>query len=169
VGVPPAVIGFGEFVQTRSRDLLRTGWLLTGDWALAQELVQTALLGCLPRWDSVSAPDAYVRAAIVNAYLSWRRRRSASERPSTTMPDTPGPDELARADVRASVRGALAALSARERTVVVLRYYADLSEADTAAALGIAAGSVKRYAADALAKLRVDPALGGLLTEEVTE
>jgi RNA polymerase sigma factor (sigma-70 family) len=77
-------------------------------------------------------------------------------------------DEVGPAEVRASVRAALAALSPRERTVVVLRYYTDLSEADTAAALGIAVGSVKRYAADALAKLRVDPALDGLLTEEVT-
>jgi RNA polymerase sigma-70 factor (sigma-E family) len=165
--VSVGVVGFGEFVATRSRDLLRTGWLLTGDWGEAEDLVQTALLRCLPRWESVTTPDAYVRAAIVNAYLSWRRRRAASERPVAVVPEASAVDEVGPAEVRASVRAALAALSPRERTVVVLRYYADLSEADTAAALGIAVGSVKRYAADALAKLRADPALDGLLTEEV--
>ena len=162
------VIGFVEFVQSRSRDLLRTGWLLTGDWALAEDLVQTALLRCFRQWSSVRAPDAYVRAALVTAYLSWRRRRAATERTTATLPDTAAPDDLGPADLRASVHTALSALSPRERTVVVLRYYTDLSEADTATALGIAVGSVKRYAADALAKLRADPALTGLLTEEVT-
>lgn len=161
------MIAFGEFVRTRSRELLRTGWLLTGDWHEAEDLVQTALLRCFRRWDSIAAPDAYVRAAVVNGYLSARRRRAAGERAMATVPETPAVDDLGPAEVRASVRAALAALSPRERSVVVLRYYADQSEAETAAALGIAVGSVKRYASDALAKLRADPALAGLLTEEV--
>jgi RNA polymerase sigma-70 factor (sigma-E family) len=158
---------FGEFVKSRSRDLLRTGWLLTGDWGLAEDLVQTALMRCWPRWDSVSAPDAYVRAAIVNAYLSWRRRRSARELVGNDL-DSPAADALGPVELRACVKVALAALSPRERVVVVLRYFLDLSEADTAATLGIAAGSVKRYSADALAKLRTAPSLRGLLTEEAT-
>ena len=159
-------VDFNEFVRTRSRALLRLGWLLTGGWSSAEDLVQTALLRCWPRWGSVTAPDAYARAAVVNAHLSWRRRRAAHEL-LTSGPDSPAPDELGSAEVRESVRAALEALTARERAVVVLRYYLDLSEADTATTLGIAPGSVKRYAADALAKLRTAPSLRGLLTEEV--
>lgn len=158
--------GFREFVQTHSRDLLRTGWLLTGDWVLAEDLVQTALLHCWPKWSTVVAPEAYVRKAMLNTYLSWRRNRSASERPVPDVPEV-AVDER-HPEEREAVRVALTALTPRERAVVVLRYYADLSVADTAAELGIAEGSVKRHAADALAKLRVAPALTGLLSEEVS-
>jgi RNA polymerase sigma factor (sigma-70 family) len=85
----------------------------------------------------------------------------------TSGVDMPAVDEVGPAEVRTCVRAALASLSPRERATVVLRYYADLSEADTAAELGIAAGTVKRYAADALTKLRAAPSLRGLPTEEV--
>ena len=161
------VVGFDEFVRSRSRDLLRVGWLLTGDWNLAEDLVQIALARCWPRWESVTAPDAYVRAAVVNAHLSWRRRRAAGELLDPGL-DSPAADDLGPAEVRECVRVALAALSPRERAVVVLRYYLDLSETDAAASLGVAVGSVKRYAADALAKLRSAPSLSGLLSEEVS-
>jgi RNA polymerase sigma-70 factor (sigma-E family) len=165
--MPGDAADFREFITTNSRDLLRTGWLLTGDWALAEDLVQITLLRCWPHWSSIATPDAYVRSALVKTFVSTRRRRWAGEQPAAALADVPAPDAFGPADVRASVRSALAALPARERAVVVLRYYADLSEADTAAALGIAPGTVKRYASDALAKLRADPALDGLLTEEV--
>jgi RNA polymerase sigma-70 factor (sigma-E family) len=158
---------FREFVESRSRDLLRTGWLLTGDWAQAEDLVQTALLQCWPKWPTLTMPDAYVRKALLNAFLSWRRRRSTRERASDTLPELESADLLGPAEVRESVRAALAALAPRERAVVVLRYYADLSEAETAHLLRLAPGSVKRYAADALTKLRAAPSLAGLLTEEV--
>jgi RNA polymerase sigma factor (sigma-70 family) len=104
---------------------------------------------------------------MVNGYLSWRRRRWSGEQPSAVLVDVPAADALGAVEVRAAMRVALAALAPRERAVVVLRYYTDMSEADTAAALGLAVGTIKRYAADALAKLRADPALQGLLTEEV--
>jgi RNA polymerase sigma-70 factor (sigma-E family) len=165
--VPAAAEDFREFVTGNSRDLLRTAWLLTGDWALAEDLVQTALLRCWPRWASIAAPAPYVRTALVRTFVTTRRRRWVGEQPGAVLTDLPAPDAIGPADLRASVRLALTALSPRERAVVVLRYYADMSEADTATALGIAAGSVKRYASDALAKLRADPALHGLLTEEV--
>jgi RNA polymerase sigma-70 factor (sigma-E family) len=154
-------------VNSHSRELLRTGWLLTGDWAQAEDLVQTALLKCWPRWASLASPEAYVRAVMANDYLSWRRRRWSGEQPSAVLVDVPAADALGAVEVRAAMRVALAALAPRERAVVVLRYYTDMSEADTAAALGLAVGTIKRYAADALAKLRADPALQGLLTEEV--
>ena len=166
--MPAETAGFREFVTTNSRDLQRAAWLLTGDWAAAEDLVQVALFRCWPRWSSIAAPESYVRSALVRSFLSARRRRWIGEQPSASLADLPAPDAIGSADVRASVRSALAALPPRERAVVVLRYYADMSEADTAAALGISAGSVKRYASDALAKLRADPALDGLLTEEVT-
>lgn len=158
--------GFRDFVATQSRDLLRTGWLLSGDWAQAEDLVQTALLACWPKWSSLTAPDAYVRKAMLNTFLSWRRRRSAGERVSDSLPEAVADDLVGPADLRESVRSALAALAPRERAVVVLRYYADRSEAETAHLLGLAPGSVKRYAADALAKLRAAPSLAGLLTED---
>jgi RNA polymerase sigma factor (sigma-70 family) len=129
--------------------------------------VQTALLRCWPKWASIASPDAYVRTALVNAFLSWRRRRSAAELVSDALPGSATADLVGSADVRESVRTALAALAPRERAVVVLRYYTDRSEAETAQLLGLAPGSVKRYAADALAKLRSAPSLTGLLTEEV--
>jgi RNA polymerase sigma-70 factor (sigma-E family) len=166
--VPTETAAFREFVSANSRDLQRTAWLLTGDWAAAEDLVQTVLLRCWPRWSSIAAPESYVRSALVRTFVSARRRRWTGERPVAELADLPAPDAISPADVRASVRSALAALAPRERAVVVLRYYADLSELDTAEALGISAGSVKRYASDALAKLRADPALHGLLTEEVT-
>jgi RNA polymerase sigma-70 factor (sigma-E family) len=165
--MPAAPAEFREFVNSHSRELLRTGWLLTGDWAQAEDLVQTALLKCWPRWASLATPEAYVRAVMVNGYLSWRRRRWSGEQPSAVLVDVPAADALGAVEVRAAMRVALAALAPRERAVVVLRYYTDMSEADTAAALGLAVGTIKRYAADALAKLRADPALQGLLTEEV--
>lgn len=166
--MPAETAGFREFVTTNSRDLQRAAWLLTGDWAAAEDLVQTALLRCWPRWSSIATPESYVRSALVRSFLSGRRRRWVGEQSSAALADLPAPDAIGSADLRASVRSALAALPPRERAVVVLRYYADMSEADAAAALGISAGSVKRYASDALAKLRADPALHGLLTEEVT-
>jgi RNA polymerase sigma-70 factor (sigma-E family) len=166
--VADTAAAFREFVDANSRDLLRAGWLLTGDWAQAEDLVQTALLKCWPRWASIATPGTYVRSALVRTFVSSRRRRWIGEQPSAVLADLPAPDAIGPADVRASVRTALAALAPRERAVVVLRYYADFSEADTATALEIAVGTVKRYASDALAKLRADPALEGLLTEEVT-
>lgn len=165
--MPDPAIGFREFVDAHSRDLLRAGWLLTGDWAQAEDVVQTALLQCWPKWASIDVPEAYVRAAMARVFISARRRRWTREQPVALLADVIAPDALGPAEIRTAVRTALVALTPRERAVVVLRYYADMSEAGTAAALGIAVGSVKRYASDALAKLRADPALAGLLTEEV--
>lgn len=165
--MPDPATDFREFVHAHTRDLLRAGWLLTGDWALAEDIVQTALLHCWPKWASIETPEAYVRAAMANAFIAARRRRWTRERPVALLADVVAPDAFGPVEVRTAVRSALSALSPRERAVVVLRYYADMSEADTAAALGIAVGSVKRYASDALAKLRAEPALAGLLTEEV--
>jgi RNA polymerase sigma-70 factor (sigma-E family) len=167
VFVPTDAAGFREFVDAHSRDLLRMAWLLTGDWGRGEDLVQAALLRCWPKWSTIEVPQAYVQAAMLNVFLSWRRRRWTDEQASDRLPETAAPDALGAVEVRTAVRSALLALSPRERAVIVLRFYTDLSEAETARVLDIAVGTVKRYASDALARLRADPALAGLLTEEV--
>jgi RNA polymerase sigma-70 factor (sigma-E family) len=149
-------VAFQDFVVARRRALLRTAWLLTGDWHTAEDLVQTALMRCYPHWQRIASdnPDAYVRKAIVNAHASSWRRRWHGERPTADLPDRPGSDEYGAADARRLLITALRRLPARQRAVVVLRYYEDLSEAETAAALGCSLGTVKSQAAKALASLR---------------
>jgi len=158
-------IGFEEFVAARSPALLRTAWLLTGDDGLAQDLVQTALAKAWPRWDTVrhDDPEGYVRAILANTYATWWRRRWRGEAPTATPPEQQvEPDAYAAADLRESVRLALAVLPRGQRAVVVLRHFDDLTEAQTAAALGISVGTVKSQHARAMAALRTSPHLEGL-------
>lgn len=149
-------IEFQAFVLARRRALLRTAWLLTGDWHTAEDLVQTALMRCYPQWPRIASdnPDAYIRKAIVNVHASSWRRRWHGERPTADLPDHPGSDVYDAADSRRLLVAAIRRLPPRQRAVVVLRYYEDLSEAETAAALGCSVGTVKSQAAKALASLR---------------
>jgi RNA polymerase sigma-70 factor (sigma-E family) len=164
--------GFAEFVRASSRELLRTGWLLTGNWASAQDLVQTALAKTWPRWDVVdaAAASAYVRRVMVTTFLAWRRRRWSGELPVEELPDgdPSGVDAFAQADLAVSVRAALLDLPPRQRAVIVLRYFLDLTEVATAAALDCSVPTVKTHSARALATLRATPGLadepGGLDT-----
>jgi len=162
--------GFAQFVEARRRALLRTAWLLTGDWALAEDLVQTALVRSWPRWERIwgrGDPEMYVRQVMVNTWSGWRRRRWRAEQPSGAVPDGPaGGDLAAEAALRVAVRGALGLLSDRQRAVLVLRVFDDLSEAQVAEVLGCAVGTVKSTMARAVARLRDDPALGELLERE---
>jgi RNA polymerase sigma-70 factor (sigma-E family) len=164
--------GFGEFVEARSRSLLRSAWLLTGDWAAAQDLVQVALTKTWPRWEHIlrrDDPEVYVRRIMINTSNTWRRRRWHAEIPTETLPEQATVDPgFAYAERRDALQAALAGLSRRQRAVIVLRYFDDLSEEQTAAVLGCAVGTVKSTAARSLAKLRLDPALQGMLTEETT-
>ena len=85
-GRPSEPDGFREFVETRSSALLRSGWLLTGDWPSAEDLVQTALAAAWPRWATLTrqdAPELYVRKIMVNTFLRWRRRRWTGCRPDS--------------------------------------------------------------------------------------
>ncbi len=159
-----AGIGFEEFVAARSPALLRTAWLLTGDDGLAEDLVQTALAKAWPRWTTVAHddPEAYVRAIVANTYATWWRRKWRGEVPTEALPDRSGGDPFAAVDVRESVRRALAGLTRGQRAVVVLRHFDDLTEAQTAAALGISVGTVKSQNARAMAALRTSPHLVGL-------
>jgi RNA polymerase sigma-70 factor (sigma-E family) len=162
--------GFAQFVEARQQALQRTAWLLTGDWAVAEDLVQTALVRSWPRWGRIRRrddPEIYVRRAMVNTWASWRRRRWWGERPSEAVPDRPAAgDVAAEVVVRVAVQGALRSLTARQRAVFVLRVYDDLTEAQVAHVLGCAVGTVKSTMAQAAARLRADPHLAGLMDRE---
>lgn len=157
---------FAEYVAARGRALQRTAFLLTDDWALAEDLVQTALSRAYPRWSRVedSGADAYLRRVIVNTWSSWWRRKWRGELPSSSLPDNETTEPYADADRRTAVKTALARLPRAQRAVVVLRFHEDWSEQDVAHALGVSVGTVKSHTARALAKLRADRALDGYST-----
>lgn len=151
---------FAEFVSVRAPALLRTAYLLTGDWALGEDLLQTALASTWRRWGRLTGePEPYLRRTMLNTYLSWRRRRWSGEVTTGVLPERALDDTTANADERDLVWTALRRLPRRQRAVVVLRYYEDLTEAETANLLGITVGTVKSQASKALATLRVDSTL----------
>jgi RNA polymerase sigma-70 factor (sigma-E family) len=152
---------FAELAADRMPALLRYAHLLTGERARAEDLVQSALAAAYRhrrRIDPATA-EAYVRKAVLNAYLSWWKRGRSRERVTDRPPDRPQPDSAAAVDERDAMWSALATLPPRQRAVLVLRYYEDLSEAEIARVLDIAPGTVKSQAAKALASLRASAAL----------
>lgn len=167
---------FAAFVEARAPRLLRTAWLLTGDAVAAEDLLQSALARTWPHWPALAAggeAEAYVRRAMVNTQISWWRRRWRGEVPTAEPPERPSTsDAYAAVDDRAALGAALRTLPPRQRAVVVLRYYEDLSEAQVAATLGCSVGTVKSQNAKALARLRPligpdgeAPAASGTTTE----
>ena len=154
--------GFAEFATASAHRLRHSARLLTGDEDRAEDLLQTALARTYLRWDRIRAedPTAYVRRVLYTAHADWWRRRWRHEYPTDPLPEVAVTGDHADATLeRDRLRGALARLSARERAVIVLRFYEDLGERETAAALGIAVGTVKSTCSRALAKLRVSPLL----------
>jgi RNA polymerase sigma-70 factor (sigma-E family) len=150
---------FTDFVRGRSTALLRTAVLLTGgDRGHAEDLLQGVLERMYVRWRRIrTSPEAYARRALVHAAMN--RSRGRRRRPEIPLadPDGPGagrPDETAGVDARDLVVRALLTLPPRQRAVLVLRYFDDLSEVETAAALDISPGTVKSQTARALARLR---------------
>ncbi|GAB4048132.1 SigE family RNA polymerase sigma factor [Catellatospora paridis] len=151
---------FDEFVTMRSRHLLRIAYLLTGDHALAEDLLQTALARSWSAWRRIHGnPEPYVRRVLANTYNSWWRRRWHGERPTETLPERPAPSPHTAVDDRDEVWRALSKLPRQQKLVLVLRYFEDLSEAEIAQTLGISPGSVKTHTSRALASLRLDPGL----------
>jgi RNA polymerase sigma-70 factor (sigma-E family) len=154
--VQRSVDAFGEFVAARSSALLRTAVLLAGgDRQLGEDLLQDAFAETYRRWNRISsaeASEAYTRTILVRlATRRWRRRRYE---PSL---DDFGEHDPARSldlDLGLDVRRFLGSLSARQRAVVVLRYFDDRTEAETARLLGCAPGTVKSHASRALDALR---------------
>jgi RNA polymerase sigma-70 factor (sigma-E family) len=143
---------FEEFVAARSGALLRTAYLLTGSHQDAEDLVQTALLKAVPRWGRVREHEPYVRRILVHESVSRWRRRRWRETSTDRLPElAAGSTDL---DARLVLRQALARLAPRQRAVIVLRYFDDLTEVQTADALGISVGTVKSQTSRALAALR---------------
>jgi RNA polymerase sigma-70 factor (ECF subfamily) len=153
--------GFRAFVQMHGATLLHAARLLTGDHHRGEDLVQTALTKMYLKWDRIDAPLAYARKALVTAHIDSTRRKWWGERPTETLPEAPAADALSPADDRDELRRLLTELNPRERAVVVLRYYCDLSEQETAETLAMPLGTVKSTCSRALARLRVELSVGG--------
>ncbi|MDP9822838.1 SigE family RNA polymerase sigma factor [Nocardioides massiliensis] len=156
---------FSQFVAARWSRLVRAAVLLGCSPAEAEDVVQTALMRCLVHWRKVQRADdrdGYVHRVLFNTFTSSRRRRWTGERATADLPDTPNPDQTAAVDTTDVVLRSLDRLNGDQRTVVVLRYYAHLSEHQTAAALGVATGTVKSRLSRALKVLAEDPHLAEL-------
>jgi RNA polymerase sigma-70 factor (sigma-E family) len=144
---------FEEFVVARRDALLRTAYLLTGNRDDAEDLVQSALIKVVPKWSRIQdRPEGYIRQVLVRESVNRWRGRRWREVPTEVLPE-PMPQDADPAD-RIGLLQALRSLSPQQRAVIVLRYFDDLTEADTATALDISVGTVKSYARDALARLR---------------
>ena len=153
---------FSEYAATRGPALERFAFVLAGDAQLAQDLTQTALLKAYRRWRRVSRaehPDAYVRRIVLTSYLDWRRRRSNAEAPVGVLPERPGADLAEGVAERDQLRRALAALTPRQRAVLVLRHYEGLDDRAIAELLSCGEGSVRSHASRGLQRLRtaLDP------------
>jgi RNA polymerase sigma-70 factor (sigma-E family) len=154
---PGAAATFDEFVAARSRSLLRTAYLLTHDHALAEDLLQSSLAKAWFSWKRIHGePEPYVRKIVVNTYATWWRRRWNGEQPTEELPEAAAPEASTEPT---DLWSAMERLPRRMRAVVVLRYFEDLTEAQTADVLGCSVGTVKSQTSKALAKLRIDPAL----------
>ncbi|WP_035846306.1 SigE family RNA polymerase sigma factor [Kitasatospora azatica] len=160
-----------EFAVARSGHLYRSACLLTGgDTHLAEDLVQEALgrmyaLWRRSRWSTggqrIENPAAYAHTVLVRAFLTHQRRRSSTERPTVELPDAPA--RASDPELRVTLLEALAQLSARDRAVLVLRYWEDRSVEETAEALRSNSGAVRTQSSRALTRLRA--VLGDSLVE----
>jgi RNA polymerase sigma-70 factor (sigma-E family) len=152
---------FRDFVDSRSSALLKTAVLLCGgDQHAGEDLLQNALVKTAGRWQKIDEPEAYVRQVLYRQQVSrwrlkWPRREvSVAEPPEPAGSAEPGADTAAAAELRLVMRQALSRLTARQRTVLVLRYFEDLPEADVARLLGCSVGTVRSTTHRSLARLR---------------
>lgn len=153
---------FREYMQARWSHLVRLAYGLTGDRGLAEDLAQTALAKTYASWSRVRRaddPDAYVRRILINANSGRFRKRRVAERSQEILPETALDDPTVLANERSVLVAALMELPPSQRAVVVLRYWEDLTETQTAAALGCSVGNVKSQASRALARLRTNARL----------
>ncbi|WP_433831360.1 SigE family RNA polymerase sigma factor [Actinoplanes sp. CA-015351] len=155
---------FVAFVQARQHRLLRSAYLICGDHHLAEDLLQNALVKLALRWRTLrdGDPEAFVRTVLYRDAVSWWRRRRRERLIDTVPEPPPGPgDDL---PARLIFERALRLLAPRQRAVIVLRYFDDLTEARTAEILGVSVGTVKSQNSAALRRLReLAPELGELL------
>jgi RNA polymerase sigma-70 factor (sigma-E family) len=166
---------FTEFVRAHSDSLFRTAYLMTGDYQRAEDVLQSALVRIYQRWpriDVMASPLAYARKVVLSQASSWWRRRSSHEAPMQAVTDRHIDDRADSVAEHDRVWRAVLSLPPRQRAVTVLRYYEDLSEAQIAATLGIAPGTVKSNSHAAmrrLAQLLGEPdGLAVLSSEEAT-
>ncbi|MBW3646174.1 MAG: SigE family RNA polymerase sigma factor [Actinobacteria bacterium] len=156
---------FREFVRARSSALLRTSYLLAGgDWALAEDLLQAALTKTYLAWGRIedrNAIESYVRTTLATTATSWWRRRWHGERATAAPPERAGVDEASQFDERDALWRLVVQLPVRQRAVLVLRFYEDLSEAEIARTLGLSTGTVKSHTFRALATLRTELRMTG--------
>ncbi|MFI9809506.1 SigE family RNA polymerase sigma factor [Streptomyces sp. NPDC052301] len=151
------VLDFEEYVRTRHDALLRSARRLVGDPLDAQDLLQTALLRTYPRWDRIAdkhLADAYLRRVMINTRTEWWRAQKLQELASAQLPDTSVEDTAGQHADRALLMEIIKTLAPQQRAVVVLRHWEQMSTNETAAALGMAPGTVKSTLHRALAQLR---------------
>ncbi|HET8604601.1 MAG TPA: SigE family RNA polymerase sigma factor [Marmoricola sp.] len=144
---------FTEFVAVKRASLVRSAYLLCGDADEAEDLVQGALVKAVGVWRRIADnPEPYLRRVVVNDHISRWRRHRGREQAVASVPDraAAAPDR----DLSLALDSALGSLAPRQRAVLVLRYYEDLTERETAELLGVSVGTVKSQARDALARLR---------------
>jgi RNA polymerase sigma-70 factor (sigma-E family) len=149
-----------EFISARGAALSRAAYLLTGDHQAAEDLVQDTYVVLVRRWQKSGTvdPEAYVRRILYSRFIdSWRRRR-LRELPTAAPPEAidldRAVDSASAVTDRLTLRDALVRLTPRQRAVLVLRFYEDLTETQTAAALGISPNTVKSQTRVALQRLR---------------
>jgi RNA polymerase sigma-70 factor (sigma-E family) len=143
---------FDEFVHARSGALTRTAYLLTGNHHTAEDLVQHALLQTARHWERIStSPEAYARRVMYHQNISWWRKRRFTE---TSLGAYDAAHSSPDSDLRLTLDAALARLTAKQRTILVLRFFEDLTEVQTADAVGVSVGTVKSTTRHALARLR---------------
>lgn len=150
--------GFADYVAHRHARLCRTAYLLTGDWATAEDLVQSALARAWVAWRRIEGdPDPYVYRILTNTHASWWRRRWRGEIPTQELPEPAEGDGADERDARRALWTAIRGLSERQRAVIVLHYFEELTVQQCAGVLGCSPGTVKTQLGRALRRLRVDP------------
>src|ERR1700684_2263698 len=148
---------FRDFMHGRWPAMVRLAYALTGDQGHAEDVAQTAFARAYASWPKVrrtGSPEAYVRRIVINDNLNRFRKHRVAERLTGTLPESGTPDGTRTSDERSALIAALQQLGSRQRAVVVLRYWLDLSEIEVATALGCSVGTVKSQASRALASLR---------------
>ncbi|MEW2549650.1 SigE family RNA polymerase sigma factor [Streptomyces sp. NPDC047002] len=151
------VLEFEEYVRTRQDALLRSARRLVPDPVDAQDLLQTALARTYRRWDGIadkSLADAYLRRVMINTRTEWWRARKLEEVPTEELPEASVEDGAEQRADRALLMDVLSVLAPKQRSVVVLRHWEQMSTEETAAALGMSPGTVKSTLHRALARLR---------------
>ncbi|RKS79045.1 RNA polymerase sigma-70 factor (sigma-E family) [Actinomadura pelletieri DSM 43383] len=152
--------GFTDYVEKHSDRLLRTAYLLTRDWVVAEDLLQTALAKAWVVWHRVSDdPTPYIHRILTNTHASWWRRRWRGEVPTERLPETGQPDRSDAIDDREALWQALSRLSRRQQAVIVLHYFEGLPIDQVADILDCSNSTVKTQLGRALARLRVNPSL----------